>query len=38
MAKAKKTYPKPRSKKSTKKSNKLIQHNNQIIKKLIDQL
>lgn len=33
MAKAKKTHPKPRSKKSVKKSNKLIASNNEILKK-----
>ncbi len=34
MAKAKKIHPKPRSKKSVKKSNKLIESNNKILKKI----
>lgn len=35
MAKAKKNYPKPKSKKSTKKLNKRISLNNQVIKKIL---
>ncbi len=36
MAKAKKEQPKPKSRKSVKKTAKLIQHNNEVLKKFYE--